>query len=300
MENFRVSENDLEKAAELLRSSTNYRVLRRLVLRPKLNDILGTEKLVGIILDTETTGLDSEIDEVIELAMLKFNFDRRGIMGNVIASYRELNQPQKPIPSSITELTGITDDMVAGKKINELEIATFVNDAAIVIAHNAAFDRPFCEKLSQCFSQVAWGCSATEIPWKDEGIAGSRLEYIAQSFDLFFDAHRAEDDCNAVAEILSLQLPRSRQTALDALLKNARRVETRVFATGAPYDLRLALKQRGYRWNGGLNQFPRAWWKDVAPSHANDEISFLNNLNKGILPETFPVNARNRFRNSVN
>jgi DNA polymerase-3 subunit epsilon len=288
-----------EEAASILRENKDFRILRRLVLKPKTNEGLNAETLIGIILDVETTGLDSDLDEVIELAMLKFNFDREGRMGTILETFRAFNQPEKPIPLSITEITGITDEMVAGKKITEHEIQSFVSDAVLIIAHNAAFDRPFCEKLSSNFSEYAWSCSATEIPWKDEGIVGSRLEYIAQSFNFFYDAHRAEDDCKAVAQILSLTLPKSKQLAMGALLKNARRTETRIFATGAPYELRLLLKRRGYRWNGGLNQFPRAWWRDVAPSDVDEEISFLKSLGQPTTPETFPMNARNRFRSML-
>lgn len=288
-----------EEAVAVLKESSEFRVLRRLVPTAKTNANLKAEKLVGIILDVETTGLDSELDEVIELAMLKFNFDREGHIGAALDSFRAFNQPQKPIPALTTNLTGITDEMVAGERIAEQDIQNFVADAALIIAHNAAFDRPFCEKLSPLFASYPWGCSATEIPWQDEGIVGSRLEYIAQSFNFFYDAHRAEDDCNAVAEILSLTLPKSGQPVMGALLASARRIETRIFATGAPFELRLLLKRRGYRWNGSINQFPRAWWRDVAPTDVDEEISFLRSLDDSVSPETFSMNARNRFRNML-
>jgi DNA polymerase-3 subunit epsilon len=288
-----------EEAAELLESSADFRVLRRLVLTPKTNEALGPEKLIGIVLDLETTGLDPDLDEIIELAMLKFNFDREGHIGSVLDSFQSLNEPQKLIPSSITNLTGITNEMVAGQKVTEAEVKDFVADAVLIIAHNAAFDRPFFEKLSPSLTDYAWGCSATEIPWKEEGIAGSRLEYIAQSFNLFYDAHRADDDCRAVAKVLSLTLPKSKQLAMTVLLKNARRSETRIFATGAPYDLRLLLKKRGYRWNGALNQFPKAWWRDIVPTDLESEIAFLTGLYQGITPQSFSMTARSRFRNTL-
>ncbi|MDB5617041.1 3'-5' exonuclease [Tardiphaga sp.] len=287
---------DLEDAAKTLASSEDYRVLRRLVLTKKTNEKLSREKLVAIVLDVETTGLDPEFDEVIELAMIKFNFDRSGQIGKTIATYQSLNQPQISITQSISSLTGITNEMVAGKNILETEVETFISNAAIIIAHNAAFDRPFCEKICPAFTSYAWGCSATEIPWRDEGISGSRLEYIAQSYNLFYDAHRASNDCEAVLQILSMQMPRSQQSVMGALLESARRVETRIFATGAPFELRIPLKRRGYRWNGSLNQFPRAWWRDMAPADVEGELLFLQALDAGIKPQTWPRTARDRFR----
>jgi DNA polymerase-3 subunit epsilon len=290
------NEISLEEAARTLSESPDFRVLHRLSPKSRNNDALKGEKLIGIVLDVETTGLDVEVDEIIELAMLKFNFDRDGQVGQTIDKFHSFNQPEKSIPETITKLTGISNETVAGQKISEQAVNSFISDAAIIIAHNAVFDRPFCEKLSVHFEEYAWGCSATEISWKDEGIIGSRLEYIAQNFSFFYDAHRADSDCEAVVEILSFRLPKSKQHALEALLNRARRSEMRIFATGASYDLRLLLKKRGYRWNGNLNRFPRAWWIDVELSVADDEISFLEATEPTIKPETFRMTARNRFR----
>jgi hypothetical protein len=46
----------------------------------------------------------------------------------------------------VTALTGITDEMVAGQRIDEAVVSAFVKDAVIVIAHNAGFDRKFAER----------------------------------------------------------------------------------------------------------------------------------------------------------
>jgi DNA polymerase III subunit epsilon len=51
-----------------------------------------------------------------------------------------------PIPAEITDLTGITDEMVLGHPIESEAVAAFAADAAIIIAHNANFDRKFVER----------------------------------------------------------------------------------------------------------------------------------------------------------
>ncbi|MGY3355028.1 DNA polymerase III epsilon subunit-like protein [Bradyrhizobium sp. GM0.4] len=58
---------DLAALAEVLSQSTDYRVLRRLVPRAMCPPDIGQETKVGILIDTETTGLDHARDEVIEL-----------------------------------------------------------------------------------------------------------------------------------------------------------------------------------------------------------------------------------------
>jgi DNA polymerase-3 subunit epsilon len=55
-------------------------------------------------------------------------------------------------------ITGITDDMVAGHRIDETAVNGSVDDAVIVIAHNAGFDRKFSERYWPIFEEKAWGC----------------------------------------------------------------------------------------------------------------------------------------------
>src|SRR3546814_6464352 len=69
-------------------------------------------------------------------------------------------------------ITSIADEMVAGRKIDAEEVASFANGAALVIAHNAAFDRRFAERLSDVFITKPWACSMTQVDWANEGHEG--------------------------------------------------------------------------------------------------------------------------------
>ena len=51
-------------------------------------------------------------------------------------------------------------------------------DADIVIAHNANFDRPFCERLARGFESKPWACSVKEVSWAEFGYEGSKLGYL--------------------------------------------------------------------------------------------------------------------------
>jgi DNA polymerase-3 subunit epsilon len=90
--------------------------------------------------------------------------------------------------------------MVAGQRIDEAAVSTFVANAVIVIAHNAGFDRKFAERYWPVFEK-AWGCSATEIEWRKHAFEGSRLGYLLNGAVFFHQAHRAVDDCHALLEI---------------------------------------------------------------------------------------------------
>jgi DNA polymerase-3 subunit epsilon len=169
---------DMAALAEALAGSPDYRVLRRLVPRPLSAPPAGLETRVGILLDTETTGLDHARDEIIELGMVKFDYTADGRIAGVRDTFSAFNEPSAPIPLDVTALTGITDEMVAGHKIDEAAVNAFVDDAVVVvIAHNSGFDRKFSERYWPVFERKAWACSATEIDWQQYGFDGAKLGY---------------------------------------------------------------------------------------------------------------------------
>jgi len=94
-------EVNLAAMAETLAKSGDYRVLRRLIPRTEFASFEGQTTRTGIMLDVETTGLDTAKDEVIELAMVKFTYlpdDRIAQITNIFSSF---NEPQNPIPAEI-------------------------------------------------------------------------------------------------------------------------------------------------------------------------------------------------------
>jgi DNA polymerase-3 subunit epsilon len=112
-----------------------------------------------------------------------------------------------PIPQEITDLTGITDEMVLGHRFDANAVEAFASDAVIVIAHNASFDRKFSERYWPTFQQKPWACSATEVDRRKYGFDESRLGYLLAGAGYFHQAHRAVDDCRALIEILAYDLP---------------------------------------------------------------------------------------------
>ena len=265
----------LEEMASTLEATGNYKVLRRLIPRVPSAAPDGEANKIAVILDVETTGLDPNRDEVIELAMVKFRYSERNEVTGVSDIFQSFNEPTLPIPPEITELTGITDAMVAGHKIVATAVDAFVADANIVIAHNAKFDRPFVEKAWPIFAQRHWACSLAEIDWLKYGFGGAKLAYLLADMGYFHDAHRAVDDCHALLEILSHPLPGASATALATLLEQARRKTFRIWAENSPYDLKDKLKARAYRWNDGTDARPKAWYIDVDENKRDAELQWL-------------------------
>lgn len=265
----------LEAAAALLEASQDYRVLRRLQPREPVTGIPEQDTRLGLFVDVETTGLDPSKDEIIELAMMPFRYSLEGIIVDVGEPFDRLREPSAPIPPDITALTGITDAMVAGQKIDPDEISQFALPAAVIIAHNAAFDRKFLERFCPSFSFKPWACSMSEIDWAAEGFEGTKLAYLAAGCGFFYDRHRAANDCLAAVELLSRVLPKSGINALAVLLACARRPTWRIWAEGSPFEFKDQLKLRGYRWNGEENGRPRSWYIDVADEQREPELAFL-------------------------
>ena len=214
--------------AEALVNSGDYRVLRRLMPRTTFVPSDGQVSKTGIILDVETTGLDQQKDEIIELGMVKFDYLPDGRIAGLRDVFTSFNEPSGSIPPEVTALTGITAEMVAGQRIDAAAVSSFVADAVIVIAHNAGFDRKFAERYWPIFEHMAWGCSATEVEWRKYGFEGSRLGYLLNGAGFFHQAHRAVDDCHALLEILAFELPTIGASTLAVLLDQARKKTIRV------------------------------------------------------------------------
>ncbi|MET4630892.1 DNA polymerase-3 subunit epsilon [Bradyrhizobium sp. I1.8.5] len=292
------SENiDLAKMAEILTRSPDYRVLRKLLPRNEFAACNGQIVRMGILIDVETTGLNTAQDEVIELAMVKFTYlpdDRIAAITDVFSSF---NEPSIPIPEEITELTGITDEMVSGHRIDPDAVASFVSDAVLIVAHNANFDRKFAERYWPVLERRPWACSATEVEWRKHGFDGSRLGYLLAGVGLFHQAHRAIDDCRALIEILASDIPKLNRSAFAILLERARRKTVRIWAEHSPFELKDMLKKRGYRWSDGSDGGPRSWYVDVDEANQAAEVEFLQTAIylQDVEPRMQIMSAMNRF-----
>jgi DNA polymerase-3 subunit epsilon len=263
------------KWARALEATGQYRVLRQLTPRPIKQKCSSEGRKIGVIVDVETTGLDHGKDEIIELGMIAFTYRDTGRVLDVVDVFSELRQPSKPLSPEIVSLTGITDELVAGKAIDPAAAARFIEDASIVIAHNARFDRPFCESFVEQFSTKAWACSFSEVDWPGLGFEGAKLGYLLNHLGWFHCGHRAVEDCHALLEILDAPLPEGTGNVLQRLLDAAGRERHRIWAERSPFDFKDILKARGYRWNDGSDGRPKSWWIEIAEDKSPAELAFL-------------------------
>jgi DNA polymerase-3 subunit epsilon len=272
-------ENQYEEAANLLEESGQYKILRRVPERLS-NNKWATAPLerIALIIDTETTGLDINVDEIIEIGAIAFSYGaEKGEFIGIVDTYAALSQPSASISKKITSLTGISDEMVAGKQIDKETLRHLIAGSGLIIAHNASFDRPICERYIPAFSEKPWACSATEVPWIEAGFEGAKLSYLLSQSGLFYDGHRALGDCRALLEILIKPLPVIGGTALQYLLRSARQARFRIETSNA-FNASRQLRARGYRWSGNRGGNRRYWWIEVPENGVRDELSALDQI----------------------
>ncbi|GIK50939.1 MAG: DNA polymerase III subunit epsilon [Alphaproteobacteria bacterium] len=268
---------DIREAERLILASPDHRLTRRVPpiaqwgLAPA-----NAETRRAVLVDTETTGLDPDADEVIELALLPFEYERdtgRIVSVDEAQALSAFRQPSFPIPAESTRLHGISNEMVAGRSIDAAAVRRLVGPAHLVIAHNAGFDRPMLEKHWPLFEDKHFACSFVDIDWKGEGIGSAKLDYLLYAQGWFHDGHRALSDALATLFLLALPLPQSGKLALASLLECARRPLRAVRAEETAFEQRAALKARGYRWDEGGGKRAKAWW--IMTSDPDAEVNWL-------------------------
>ncbi|CAM3966676.1 3'-5' exonuclease [Vreelandella rituensis] len=281
-------------------SPDDYRLLERVPLTKAavtfplaLHPPVGDERPF-VVADVETTGLDTEADSIIELGLVRGDYSpSAGRITSISGALSHFEDPGKPIPEEITRITGITDADVAGQRIDDGEIATWFEGDPLVIAHNASFDRPMMERRFAFIAERGWACTANGIPWKELGYEGRKLEYLLLKHGFFYGGHRAEVDCLATAWLMHIN-----PAAFTQLLVSARQRTVIIRAFGAPFDVKEALKARGYRWHSGDRGPNKSWWTEVDANAVEEEQSFLNaTYARGAEQAHYePQTARTRFK----
>lgn len=289
------TQEQLSRITEWL-ARAGHRVIQPMVIRSTYSEETPPAKLITVaILDTETTGTNQARDKIIELGILLVEIcPATGQAYRVTKVFDELEDPGMPIPEESTRVHHITDDMVAGKRIDDTEIETLMASVSLVVAHNASFDRVFVEQRFPIFASKHWACSFQQVPWSEEGIGSAKLEFIAYQCGFHYTGHRASTDCYALLEVLQQPLPTSGKKAMQALLENARITEIKVSALGSPFESKDPLRERGYRWNAEK----KVWAKSLPSQLVSEEATWLKQFvygGKSFRLEHEKMTAKNRY-----
>lgn len=217
-----------------------------------------THTRVGVAVDVETTGKIPNSGAIIELALRRFRFDPEGVITHVDRSYCWREDPGFPIPDEIVRLTGIADGDVAGERIDDEVAVQLLRSASIIVAHNAAFDRPWLERRLDGIDDLNWACSMSQVDWRGHGFDGLGLGYLLCQAGWFHKPHRGTSDVDALIQLLRHRFDDGR-TPLSHLVERATQPSWVIRAHGAAFGIKDALRERGYRWDADR----RVWWAEV-------------------------------------
>ena len=154
-----------------------------------------------ICFDIETTGLSAARDKITEIGAVKVE---NGIITDTFSTFAN---PEMPIPQKITQLTGITDDMVKDAPSQSEAVSAFLEFAGdnVLVAHNAPFDTSFiakaCEDMGREYNYTSIDTVAISRAILTD-IKNCKLDTVAKFLRLGdFNHHRATDDAEMLARI---------------------------------------------------------------------------------------------------
>ncbi|WP_110113090.1 exonuclease domain-containing protein [Bacillus sp. CGMCC 1.16541] len=170
---------------------------------------MNEERKLAAIVDIETTGLSPYECEIIELAIVLCSYDSHtGKVLEMVDEYAGFHMPATPIPSYITRLTGITNNMVQNEVLDDEKVVSLFRKADMIIAHNASFDRGFLIKRYPELFEKKWHCSMRAVKWKEYGFFTKKLTTLLDAHNIGREqAHRAMDDVKATLQLLTYQNP---------------------------------------------------------------------------------------------
>ena len=201
------------------------------------------------VIDLETTGLSHDDDEVIEIAIKLIEVDKNsGNYVTAVRQYESYNEPKKHITQEITDLTGISNEMVKGKEIDWKLVEKLFSYSQLAVAHNAWFDRNMLEKYIR--PRNIWACSSNDVNWKARGFAKSSLEILSIWHGFYYDAHRAMNDVNATIKLITHAHYDVKPVV--ELIENAKKPHYNIvnkFSYNEEYVKKLKKRNRAYRYN---------------------------------------------------
>ncbi|WJY19498.1 exonuclease domain-containing protein [Alteriqipengyuania flavescens] len=187
------------------------------------------------MVDTETTGLAVERHQIIELCVAIVLVNDAGHIIAVEVVRSGLVDPGHPLPVEIVELTGLTDTDLAGRSIDNDQVAEMLASCDGAMVFNTGFDRPHLEKLIGRHVPVAWGCAMADVPWRKLGFEPGPQGYVLMQAGYYMPrAHRAKDDVLALVELLD-HVCADGETVMAKALAAMDAPTWRFEAQGAPY-----------------------------------------------------------------
>lgn len=293
----------LDKIDTIIADPDNYRLLTRVPytsytteneLPIVLNDTVGDEMPL-VFLEMKTTG-NHPSDKLIELAMVKVLYSpSANVITRIIDIYDEYQDPKLRLSPNIQFLTGITDEDLRNKTLDENRISRILADNPPIISHKAEVARPFFDShFSKNYElqNLSWVSSRRAVDWHNINVnyKDGSLQLICFSFGYFFDIRDTLANCLTLIWALN-RVP----TALQMVYKAINHKTYIIYAKRAPIEVKDNLKAHDYRWHKEYHM----WYKSV---QGEEELIKEKQLLARIYDTTshpleiITINAKNSFK----
>lgn len=210
-----------------------------------------------LIVDTETTGLDSKVDQIVEIGAVLYSVEAHTTvlqMSTLVPARANPAEKINRIPERALALfSGIPT-------YASTMLRAMAGVADVFVAHNYEFDRGFLTAMDlELWSSRPWIDTRGEFPWK-EGKPGDSLVNLVLAHGLGIgQAHRALTDCQMIARLFDLYPEEELQAGLHhALLPRS------VYLSLTSFDEKHLCKEAGFQWNPEK----KGWFKKLTEAEA--------------------------------
>jgi DNA polymerase-3 subunit epsilon len=228
-----------------------------------------------LIFDLETTGLDRDKDEVIELGYVLWSVEHRTIIecySALLPAESNAAEPFNLIPSSLLRQLGAygsQDNAIppaalslgADPEIAWEIIANAARQSDCVVAHSAPFDRAFAEAAAapENLLKLPWVCTLEDMVWPIQSAYRNLVSIALAHGVAVTSAHRAINDCLLLARLF--ERIDDIDDRLHLAMQRAARPKAR-FIARTSYEDKDKAKAAGFHWNG------RVWHRTMAVEDA--------------------------------
>ncbi len=200
--------------------------------------------MILTILDTETTGLDHDKNDVVEIGIVNFDTDENEIITSesILVYPKTFDEFEKTVP-----IHGIQKSLIVKYGIFFEEavrkIKSHLTPNTVIVAHNAEFDRGWFKSENEIFN-LPWVCTKEDVKWP-EYLPNNHLISVAIAHGVaVVSAHRALEDCLTIARLLRRV---GEKHSLNEMIKLAMRPKA-LFMANVSYAEKDLAKNAGFKW----------------------------------------------------
>ncbi|MGB1000475.1 MAG: 3'-5' exonuclease [Prochlorococcaceae cyanobacterium] len=194
-----------------------------------------------LILDTETTGLDPEVDQVLEVGAILFSVPQRAVLAQLSFLLPVEANAAEPLNGIRAGATQAPQPWQPSLQL----LQQFASCAQLAVAHNAAFDRQWFGHGALPDLPLPWLCAMEDIHWPADRLLRPRpsVRDLALAYGVpVWAAHRALTDCIYLAQVFE------RCDQLEQLIAEGREPR-HLYRAQVSYDERHLAREAGFRWN---------------------------------------------------